>query len=94
MCAAFAILGDKTLISHVGFAYDLSAYDPDEETTPITRRACAFLCNLGKLTPEHQQRWRTYEVPRTKGLESHPVWWRAVMGHWTDGLGPIERLFF
>lgn len=85
---------DKTSISHVGFAYDLSKFDHDDDTTPITRRVCAFLCDLGNLTPTHQQRWRTYEVP-AEGLEPHPVWRGAqIYGQWPDGLGPFERLLF
>jgi hypothetical protein len=69
---------DKTSISHIGFAYDLSAYDPEDPTTPITRRVCAFLGDLSDLTAIHQQRWRTYEVPE-QGLEPHPVWFAMEM---------------
>ncbi|WP_435204934.1 hypothetical protein [Micromonospora sp. bgisy143] len=86
---------DKTSISHVGFAYDLSKFDPEDANAPIIRRACAFLCDLGDLTPTHQQRWRTYEVSKVDGLEPHPVWWNAqAHGAWPDGLGPFERLLF
>jgi hypothetical protein len=85
---------DKTSISHLGFAYDMSKFDRDDESTPIARRVCAFLYDLGNLTPTHQQRWRTYQVP-PEGLEPHPVWWGAqIRGQWHDGLGPFERLLF
>ncbi|MEV6492245.1 hypothetical protein AB0M20_27025 [Actinoplanes sp. NPDC051633] len=86
---------DKTSIHHVGFAYDMSTFDRDDETTPITRRVCAFLYDLGNLTPTHQQRWRTYEVPAVDGLQPHPVWRGAqILGRWPDGLGPFARLLF
>jgi len=85
---------DKTSISHIGFAYDLSLFDRDDASTPITRRVCAFLCDLGDLTATHQQRWRTYEVPENEGLKPHPVWYGTQMGHWPDGLGPFQRLAF
>jgi hypothetical protein len=86
---------DKISISHVGFAYDLSRFDAQQSDTPIIRRVCAFLCDLGDLTPTHQQRWQTYEVPRVDGLQPHPVWWNAqVHGAWPDGMGPFERLLF
>jgi hypothetical protein len=84
---------DKFGLSHIGFAYDLSGFDPDDPDSPIVRRVAAFYGDLADITPEHQQRWRTYEVPRD-GLYPHPVWWGAQMGHWPDGLGPFDRLFY
>lgn len=83
---------DKVSLSHIGFAYDLTAYDPDDVTSRITRRVTVFYGDLAKLTPEHQQRWRTYEVA-AEGLEPHPAWWMSQMGHWRDRLGPLERFF-
>ncbi|WP_433194347.1 hypothetical protein ACQP1G_37160 [Nocardia sp. CA-107356] len=85
---------DKTSISHIGFAYDLSEYDRGNPDSKIVRRVCAFLGDLAKLTPVHQQRWRTYEVPEQGKLKPHPIWWGQQMGHWPDGLGPFEKLFF
>ncbi len=85
---------DKTSIRHIGFAYDLSKYKADDPDTPIVRRVCAFLGDLAKLTPLHQVRWSTYEVPITETLKPHPVWWGQQMGHWPDGLGPFDRFFF
>lgn len=85
---------DKTSISHVGFAYDVSTID-SESTKPITRAVCAFLCDLRDLTAIHQQRWRTYEITRpSKHLRPHPVWWGQQMGHWPEELGPFARFFF
>ena len=84
---------DKFGLSHIGFAYDLSGFDPDDPDSPIVRRVAAFYGDLADITPEHQQRWRTYEVPRD-GLHPHPVWWGTQMGHWPDGLGPFDRLFY
>ncbi|MGW0052615.1 hypothetical protein [Nocardia nova] len=84
---------DKTSISHIGYAYDLSAYDPADPDSAIVRRVCAFLCDLKDLTPVHQQRWRTYEVKQDQ-LKPHPIWWGQQMGRWPDGMGPFEKLFF
>ena len=57
----------------------------------MVRRACAFLRDLGTLTPEHQRRWETYEES-THELHPHPVWFAAMMGHWPDGIGPFEKV--
>lgn len=83
---------DKVSLSHLGFAYDLSGYDRGDVNTPIVRRVAAFYGDLAKLTPEHQQRWRSYQVP-DDGLEAHPAWWENQMGNWSDGIGPFEHLF-
>lgn len=83
---------DKVSLSHIGFAYDLSAYDAADVTTPVVRRVAAFYTDLAQLSPEHQQRWRSYEVNDDR-LRPHPVWWKTQMGHWVDGLGPFDYLF-
>lgn len=80
---------DKTAIHHVGFAYDVKSLKGD---TPIIRRVCAALTDLAGLTPEHQQRWRTYEVPASETLQPHPVWLGIQAGDWPDGLGAFDRL--
>lgn len=84
---------DKILIKHVGFSYDLSKYKKDDQSSPILRRVCAFYGDLAKLSPTHQQRWKTYEVKKNPTLEPHPVWWATQMGHWPDGIGPFFRFF-
>ncbi|GAB4062482.1 ATPase AAA [Angustibacter speluncae] len=84
---------DKTSISHIGFAYDVSTTDPDS-SQPITRTVCAFLCDLRGLSARHQQRWRTYEITTSDSLRPHPVWWGQQMGRWPDGLGPFARFFY
>lgn len=84
---------DKMSISHVGFAYDLSQFDIDNPDSTVIRRVCAFYCDLSNLTPLHQQRWRTYEVPADPELKPHPIWWDQQMGRWPDGLGPFQRFF-
>ena len=86
--------GDKILMGHIGFAYDLSAWDPTDPTSKIVRRVCAFLGDLAKLTPSHQLRWKTYQVADKETLKPHPIWWGQMMGHWPDGLGPFARFFF
>lgn len=83
---------DKVSLSHLGFAYDLSGYDRSDVNTPIVRRVAAFYGDLAKLTPEHQQRWQSYQVA-DDGLEPHPAWWMTQMGHWPDGIGPFDHLF-
>jgi hypothetical protein len=82
---------DKIIMDHIGFAYDLSGYDAEDVSSPIIRRVCAFYGDLAKLTPVHQRRWQTYEVP-ADALNPHPVWWMQQMGHFGDGLGPFERV--
>jgi hypothetical protein len=76
----------------IGFAYDLANYNRADPESPIVRRVCAFYSDLAKLSPAHQQRWKTYELTGD-GLERHPLWWNQQMGHWSDGLGPFERFF-
>jgi hypothetical protein len=83
---------DKILMDHIGFAYDLSNYDPKDPQSPIVRRVCAFYGDLAKLSAIHQQRWRTYQVP-DEALGPHPVWWAQQGGHFPDGIGPFEKLF-
>lgn len=83
---------DKVSLPHMGFAYDLSRYDRDDESSPILRRVAAFVGDLARLTPEHQQRWKTYQVP-DGDLSPHPEWFANQMGHWTDGIGPFGRMF-
>lgn len=83
---------DKVSLSHIGFAYDLSGYDRTDVDTPIVRCVAVFYGDLAKLTPEHQQRWQSYQVAED-GLEPHPAWWMTQMGHWADGIGPFDHLF-
>jgi hypothetical protein len=84
---------DKIIMGHIGFAYDLSRYEPADPDTPIVRRVCAFYGDLAKLSARHQQRWQTYQLEDEAQLHPHPVWWGEQMGHWADGLGPFDRLF-
>lgn len=84
---------DKTSMRHIGFAYDISHYRPDDPESPVIRRVCAFYGDLADLTPIHQQRWKTFQVSEN-GLRPHPVWWTQQMGQWPDGLGPFQRIFF
>ncbi len=82
---------DKVSLQHMGFAYDLSAYKKGDESSPILRRVAAFIGDLAELSPEHQQRWRTYQIA-DDGLSPHPEWWANQMGNWTDGIGPFGRM--
>lgn len=83
---------DKVSLSHIGFAYDLGKYDANDPNSPIIRRVAAFYGDLRELTPEHQQRWKTYQVD-DDGLRPHPAWWISQMGQWPDGVGPFSKLF-
>lgn len=86
---------DAIIMRHIGYAYDLSKYDPENpESSSINRYACAFVGDLAKLTPEHQMQWKAREVKNTRGIRPHPAWWNAQMGHWEDNIGPFERIIF
>lgn len=82
---------DSVFLSHLGFAYDMRKYDPEDPNSPIVRRVAAFYGDLKELTPEHQQRWASYLVD-DDGADPHPVWFGSQMGHWPDGVGPFTRL--
>jgi hypothetical protein len=84
---------DKIIMSHIGFAYDLSRFNESDADAPIWRRVCAFYGDLAKLSARHQQRWGTYQLDDEAPLAPHPVWIGQEMGHWADGIGPFIRLF-
>ena len=79
---------DKITTLRVGFAYDSATIRAER----VVRYACAFIGDLADLTPEHQQRWRTYEVSPSDRVGPHPVWWNMQMGQWSEGLGPFQRI--
>lgn len=82
---------DHVGMMHLGFAYDMSQYDPEDPESPIVRRVAAFYGDLKDLTPEHQQRWASFQV-KADGVAPHPVWYGTQMGEWPDGIGPFSRL--
>ncbi|MBT2513087.1 hypothetical protein [Arthrobacter sp. ISL-30] len=82
---------DRVGLMHLGFAYDMRQYDPEVSDSPIVRRVAAFYGDLDDLTPEHQQRWASFQV-HEEGNTPHPVWYASQMGHWPDGIGPFARL--
>ena len=41
---------DKIIMSHIGFAYDLTGFDAEDPDGPIIRRVCAFYGDLAKLS--------------------------------------------
>ncbi|MFD5225719.1 hypothetical protein ACFWHT_08880 [Microbacterium sp. NPDC058342] len=82
---------DHVGMMHLGFAYDMSQYDPEEPDSPIVRRVAAFYGDLKDLTPEHQQRWASFQV-EADDVDPHPVWYGTQMGRWPDGIGPFARL--
>ena len=85
---------DKVSLEHAGFAYDLSGFDKKDINSPIVRRLAVFIGDLARLSPEHQQRWNTYRVKgEGESLNPHPTWFANQMGHWTDDIGPFQRLF-
>jgi hypothetical protein len=79
---------DKIPSTRIGFAYDSTTLRSDA----VTRYACTFVGDLAELTPEHQQRWRTYEVDPNDSTGPHPMWWQMQMGQWPDGKGPFQRI--
>jgi hypothetical protein len=82
---------DSVSLIHLGFGYDMRKYDPADPESPIVRRVAAFYGDLRELTPEHQQRWASYQVD-ADGIDPHPVWYSSQMGTWPDGIGPFQRL--
>ena len=82
---------DHVSLMHLGFAYDMRQYDQEVPDTPIIRRVAAFYGDLKNLTPEHQQRWASFQLD-DEGIDPHPVWYASQMGHWPDGIGPFARL--
>jgi hypothetical protein len=82
---------DRVGLMHLGFAYDMRQYDPEVPNAPIVRRIAAFYGDLDDLTPEHQQRWASFQLD-DEGIDPHPVWYASQMGHWPDGMGPFARL--
>ena len=81
---------DSVSLIHLGFGYDMRRYDPEDPDSPIVRYVAAFYGDLNDLTPEHQQRWASYQV-NANGIDPHPVWFASQMGNWPDGIGPFER---
>ncbi|MGF9663152.1 hypothetical protein AAIH25_14945 [Arthrobacter crystallopoietes] len=82
---------DRVGLMHLGFAYDMRQYEPEVPDSPIVRRVAAFYGDLDNLTPEHQQRWASFQVDE-EGIVPHPVWYASQMGRWPDGIGPFARL--
>lgn len=82
---------DSVSLVHLGFAYDMRNCAPEDPESPIVRRVAAFYGDLKGLTPEHQQRWASYQVD-ADGVDPHPVWFASQMGSWPDGIGPFQRL--
>lgn len=68
---------DSVSLIHAGFAYDMRRYDDSDRESPILRRVAAFYGDLKDLTPEHQQRWASYQVDAA-GIDPHPVWIRTI----------------
>lgn len=83
---------DKVSLEHAGFAYDLSKFDKNDPESPIVRRLAVFVGDLAKLSPEHQQRWKTFQVDEP-AVKPHPTWIANQMGHWTDDIGTFQRFF-
>lgn len=81
---------DSVSLIHLGFAYDMSMHSPNDPESVILRRVAAFYGDLDDLTPEHQQRWSSYQVA-SSGVDPHPVWFASQMGNWPDGIGPFQR---
>lgn len=83
---------DKVSLEHAGFAYDLPKFNKKDPESPIVRRLAVFVGDLARLSPEHQQRWKTYQVDDAD-VKPHPTWFANQMGHWTDDIGTFQRFF-
>jgi hypothetical protein len=64
---------DQVIMQNFGFGYD-------REVTE--RVAVAFVYDLHKLSPEHQQIWTTHQLQGD--YLPHPDFWRAMMGEWPE----------
>lgn len=82
---------DQVMLLHLGFGYDMRQFDPKTPGSPIIRRVAAFYGDLKDLTPQHQQRWASFQVD-ADGVDPHPVWYASKMGTFPDGIGPFTRL--
>lgn len=77
---------DKVAAAHVGFAYSADT----RATGPIHRYLAVFVTDLAAMTPEHQQRWRTYEATRDD-VAPHPQWTRSqLFGLFPEGPGTFS----
>ena len=79
---------DKIGSVRVGVGYDMSTIG----TNLVRRFVCCFFRDLADLTPEHQQRWKTFEIERFEDLRPHPMWWAEMMGQWVDTIGPFQKM--
>lgn len=75
---------DRVGLMYLGFAYDMRQNNHNVPDAPIIRRVAAFYGDLDDMTPEHQQRWASYQVD-DEGISPHRVWYGSQMGHWPDG---------
>lgn len=72
---------DKVLLKAFGFAYD------NEQNRYVT----AFLCDLAKLSPEHQMIWKAKSVQ--KSLKVHPDFYGAqVLGIWPQHISIFDAV--
>ncbi len=79
---------DKIGSVRVGVGYDMSTIG----TNLVRRFVCCFYRDLADLTPEHQQRWKTFEIERLEDYHPHPMWWEEMMGQWGDSIGPFQKI--
>lgn len=80
---------DKISTVRAGFGYNAEA--DSKGAGPVRRYLVVLLCDLGDLTPGHQTRLSTWEVP-AEGLSPHPLWWDNVMGRWAEYTGPFDKV--
>lgn len=71
---------DNTFLETFGFSYDKD----------LNRAVAAYVYYLSKLTPEHQQFWKSKELQGDYFL--HPDYHRNTMGHWGERI-PICDAF-
>ncbi len=71
----------KVHIQHFGYCY----------TKDHRRAVSAFLTDLDRLTPEHQQLWKTHSVEGN--FQLHPDYYKsAILGDWGQGISLRDAL--
>lgn len=80
---------DKIHTVRAGFAFDKELMLARSDD--VVRYGCAFLTDLWRLSPRHQQRLKTWAVGST-GLLPHPSWWEMQMGEWGDHIGLFDKI--
>jgi len=71
---------DQVLLEHFGFSFNEN----------MDKAVAVFLCDLAKLSPEHQHIWKAKEI--SNGIyKLHPDYFRnSILGEFSDGISIFE----